>query len=112
MNMWQSFAQLVLNPLLFRSSLLMLSASVVFGAVTTFIPLYAGQIQGGHAGVYLMLQAGTVVLARIVLRKRIPSDGRWHSPFMMGTMLLLAIASQCVSFSVTGGMIFSMLVLC
>lgn len=105
-GMWQSFAQLVRNPLLFRSSLLMLSASVVFGAVTTFIPLYAGQIQGGHAGVYLMLQAGTVVLARIALRKRIPSDGRWHSPFMMGTMLLLAIASQCVSFSVTGGMIF------
>ncbi|MBY0206337.1 staphylopine family metallophore export MFS transporter CntE [Paenibacillus cucumis (ex Kampfer et al. 2016)] len=105
-SMWESFGQLVKNPLLFRCSVLMLSASVVFGAVTTFIPLYASQISGGNAGVYLMLQAGTVVLARIALRKRIPSDGKWHSPFMMTTMLLLAVAAQCVSFSVTGGMVF------
>lgn len=105
-SMWESFGQLVRNPLLFRCSVLMLSASVVFGAVTTFIPLYASQIPSGNAGVYLMLQAGTVVLARIALRKRIPSDGKWHSPFIMTTMLLLAIAAQCVSFSVTGGMSF------
>ncbi|WP_366293623.1 MFS transporter [Paenibacillus sp. AN1007] len=105
-SMWESFGQLVKNPLLFRCSVLMLSASVVFGAVTTFIPLYASQIPSGNAGVYLMLQAGTVVLARIGLRKRIPSDGKWHSPFIMTTMLLLAVAAQCVSFSVTGGMIF------
>ncbi|MCM3134641.1 MFS transporter [Paenibacillus polysaccharolyticus] len=103
-SMWESFGQLVRNPLLFRCSVLMLSASVVFGAVTTFIPLYASQVPGGNAGVYLMLQAGTVVLARIALRKRIPSDGKWHSPFIMTTMLLLAVAAQCVSFSVTGGM--------
>lgn len=105
-SMWESFGQLVKNPLLFRCSVLMLSASVVFGAVTTFIPLYASHIPGGNAGVYLMLQAGTVVLARIALRKRIPSDGKWHSPFIMTTMLLLAVAAQCVSFSVTGGMLF------
>lgn len=105
-SMWESFGQLVRNPLLFRCCVLMLSASVVFGAVTTFIPLYASQVPGGNAGVYLMLQAGTVVLARIALRKRIPSDGKWHSPFMMTTMLLLAVAAQCVSFSVTGGMPF------
>ncbi|MGQ8874922.1 staphylopine family metallophore export MFS transporter CntE [Paenibacillus sp. TSA_86.1] len=105
-SMWESFGQLVKNPLLFRCSVLMLSASVVFGAVTTFIPLYASQVPSGNAGVYLMLQAGTVVLARIALRKRIPSDGKWHSPFIMTTMLLLAVAAQCVSFSVTGGMIF------
>ncbi|WP_145335451.1 staphylopine family metallophore export MFS transporter CntE [Paenibacillus xylanexedens] len=105
-SMWESFGQLVKNPLLFRCSVLMLSASVVFGAVTTFIPLYASQVSGGNAGVYLMLQAGTVVLARIALRKRIPSDGEWHSPFIMTTMLLLAVAAQCVSFSVTGGMLF------
>ena len=105
-SMWESFGQLVKNPLLFRCSVLMLSASVVFGAVTTFIPLYASQIPSGNAGVYLMLQAGTVVLARIALRKRIPSDGKWHSPFIMITMLLLAVAAQGVSFSVTGGMVF------
>lgn len=106
LSMGESFGQLVKNPLLFRCSMLMLSASVVFGAVTTFIPLYASQVPSGNAGVYLMLQAGTVVLARIVLRKRIPSDGKWHSPFMMATMFLLAVAAQCVSFSVSGGIVF------
>nr|WP_285859185.1 MFS transporter [Paenibacillus sp. MER 99-2] len=102
-SMWESFGQLVKNSHLFRCSVLMLSASVVFGAVTTFIPLYASQIPSGNAGIYLMLQAGTVVLARIVLRKRIPSDGRWHAPFIMGTMFLLALAALCVSLSTTGG---------
>ncbi|QOS80901.1 MFS transporter [Paenibacillus sp. JNUCC31] len=102
-SMLQAFRQLVQNPFLFRCSILMLSASVVFGAITTFIPLYASQLPSGNAGVYLMLQAGTVVLARIMLRKKIPSDGRWHAPFIMGTMFLLAVAAQCVSWAVTGG---------
>ncbi|MDN4604550.1 MFS transporter [Paenibacillus sp. F6_3S_P_1C] len=102
-SMFQSFRQLVQNRSLFRCSVLMLSASVVFGAITTFIPLYASQLPSGNAGVYLMLQAGTVVLTRIMLRKKIPSDGRWHAPFIMGTMLLLAVAAQCVSLAITGG---------
>ncbi|MEC0126161.1 staphylopine family metallophore export MFS transporter CntE [Paenibacillus pabuli] len=102
-SMFQSFRQLVQNPFLFRCSVLMLSASVVFGAITTFIPLYASQLPSGNAGVYLMLQAGTVVFARIMLRKKIPSDGRWHAPFIMGTMLLLAAAALCVSRAITGG---------
>lgn len=102
-SMFQSFRQLVQNRFLFRCSVLMLSASVVFGAITTFIPLYASQLPSGNAGVYLMLQAGTVVLTRIMLRKKIPSDGRWHAPFIMGTMLLLAVAAQCVSLAITGG---------
>ncbi|MCG7380538.1 MFS transporter [Paenibacillus sp. ACRSA] len=104
-SMWESFGQLVKNSHLFRCSVLMLSASIVFGAITTFIPLYASQIPSGNAGIYLMLQAGTVVLARIVLRKRIPSDGRWHAPFIMGTMFLLALAALCVSMSTTGGVV-------
>ncbi|MGC8230047.1 staphylopine family metallophore export MFS transporter CntE [Pseudobacillus badius] len=103
---FQSFNQLVNNPCLFKCSVLMLIASVVFGAVTTFIPLYAMQLKDGNAGVYLMLQAATVVFARFVLRKKIPSDGTWHSSFVMGTMLLLTAAAQCVSFSVRGGAIF------
>ncbi|UPK42986.1 staphylopine family metallophore export MFS transporter CntE [Paenibacillus pabuli] len=102
-SVFQSFRQLVQNPFLFRCSVLMLSASVVFGAITTFIPLYASQLPSGNAGVYLMLQAGTVVLARIILRKKIPSDGRWHAPFIMGTMFLLAVAALCVSWAITGG---------
>ncbi|WP_028611497.1 staphylopine family metallophore export MFS transporter CntE [Paenibacillus harenae] len=102
-TMLQSFGQLVKNPHLFKCSVLMLTASLVSGAVTTFIPLYAAQIEGGNAAVYLMLQAGAVVVARFVLRKKIPSDGKWHTSFMMGTMLILAIAAQSVSFSIAGG---------
>ncbi|UNT71689.1 MFS transporter (plasmid) [Bacillus sp. N447-1] len=102
----KSFTQLVRNPILFKCSVLMLVASIVFGAITTFIPLYATQLKSGNAGIYLMLQAGTVVFVRFALRKRIPSDGKWHASFIMGTMLLLAIAAQCVSFSITGGAVF------
>ncbi|WP_103107388.1 staphylopine family metallophore export MFS transporter CntE [Brevibacillus reuszeri] len=101
--MLQSFGQLVHNPHLFKSSVLMLSASLIFGAVTTFIPLYASQIERGSAAVYLMLQAAIVVAARFVLRRKIPSDGRWHSFFMMGTMLMLAVASLCISLATTAG---------
>ncbi|MGZ9818045.1 staphylopine family metallophore export MFS transporter CntE [Peribacillus simplex] len=102
-SMFKAFSQLVQNPFLFKCSVLMLVTSIVFGAITTFIPLYAMQLKNGNAGIYLMLQAGTVVFARFTLRKRIPSDGKWHSSFIMGAMLLLAIAAQCVGVSITGG---------
>ncbi|SFF21282.1 Predicted arabinose efflux permease, MFS family [Paenibacillus algorifonticola] len=105
-KMSESFGQLVKNPHLFKCSVLMLVASLVFGAVTTFIPLYAAQIEGGNAAIYLMLQAGAVVVARFVLRKKIPSDGKWHSSFVMAIMLMLAVAALCVSFSVMGGAVF------
>ncbi|HDX9707253.1 TPA: MFS transporter [Bacillus thuringiensis] len=105
-SIFKSFKQLVKNPILFKCSVLMLVASIVFGAITTFIPLYATQLKSGNAGIYLMLQAATVVLVRFSLRKKIPSDGKWHASFVMGTMLLLAIAAQCVSFSITGGAVF------
>lgn len=103
---FKSFSQLIENPFLFKCGVLMLSASIIFGAVTTFIPLYASQLKNGNAGIYLMLQAGTVVFARFVLRKKIPSDGKWHSSFMMGTMFILAAAALCVSFAITGGPVF------
>ncbi|SMQ86952.1 Predicted arabinose efflux permease, MFS family [Bacillus sp. OV166] len=105
-SMFKSFSQLVKNPFLFKCSVLMLVASIVFGAITTFIPLYTPQLKSGNAGIYLMLQAGTVVFARFVLRKKIPSDGKWYSSFIMGNMFILAVAAQCVSFSITGGAIF------
>ncbi|MFC4098702.1 staphylopine family metallophore export MFS transporter CntE [Paenibacillus xanthanilyticus] len=97
----QSWGQLVRNPILLTCSLLMCGASVVFGAVTTFMPLYAAELPGVSAGIYLMIQAGTVVLGRFALRRRIPSDGKWHSAFMMGTMLLLTAAALCVSLAAT-----------
>ncbi|MDQ0862180.1 MFS transporter [Bacillus sp. V2I10] len=105
-SMFKSFGQLIKNPYLFKCSVLMLVSSVVFGAITTFIPLYAMQLKSGNAGIYLMLQAGTVVFARFALRKKIPSDGKWHPFFIMGTMFLLALAAQCVSFATTGGAVF------
>jgi MFS family permease len=105
-NMFHSFGQLVKNPHLFTCSVLMLVGSIVFGAITIFIPLYAEQMKNGNAGIYLMLMAATVVISRFTLRKRIPSDGKWHSNFMMGTMLLLALGAQCVSYSIAGGPVF------
>ncbi|MFX3632435.1 MAG: MFS transporter [Candidatus Pristimantibacillus sp.] len=105
-SMLHSFSQLVKNRILFKCSLLMLVASIVFGATTTFIPLYAMQLKSGNAGIFLMLLAGTVVLARFFLRKKIPSDGKWHSSFIMGIMLLLAIAALCVGFSLRGGALY------
>ncbi|MGM0852792.1 MAG: staphylopine family metallophore export MFS transporter CntE [Bacillota bacterium] len=106
-KMLASFTQLVENPFLFKCSVLMLGSSIIFGAITTFIPLYALQMESGSAGVFLMLQAATVVFARFTLRKHIPSDGKWHASFVMGTMLLLALAALCISFSQTlGGILF------
>lgn len=105
-NMFNSFGQLIKNPHLFKCSVLMVVGSIVFGAITIFIPLYAEQMKNGNAGIYLMLMAATVVISRFTLRKRIPSDGKWHSNFMMGTMLLLAVGAQCVSYSIAGGSVF------
>jgi MFS family permease len=102
-KMLASFTQLVKNPFLFRCSVLMLGSSIIFGAITTFIPLYALQMESGSAGIFLLLQASTVVFARFTLRKHIPSDGKWHAPFVMGTVLLLALAALCISFSQSFG---------
>lgn len=105
-NIYWSFKQLVKNPLLFRCSILMLVSSIIFGAITTFIPLYAKQIDNGNAGIYLMLQATVVVLTRFTFMKRIPSDGKWHNGFIVSAMLMLTIASYSVSYSSTGGFTF------
>lgn len=101
--MLQAMGQLVSNPHMRRCSILMLVASLVFGAVTAFVPLYAPQIQGGSAAVYLMIQAAVVVASRFLLRTRIPSDGRWSTPFIGGTMLLLIAASAAVGLASHAG---------
>ena len=104
----QDLPQLYRNPHLFKCSLLMLVASIVFGAVTTFIPLYAEEIPSASAAVFLMLQAVTIVAARFFLRKKIPSDGKWHSAYVMVILLNVAAASLCVSLSpsVSGGFVW------
>ncbi|MBY0220189.1 staphylopine family metallophore export MFS transporter CntE [Paenibacillus illinoisensis] len=104
-GMLASFGELIRNPFLFKCSVIMLISSIVFGAITAFIPLYAPQLNYGNAGVFLMIQAAVVVVARIALRKKIPSDGTWHSSFMMGTMLLLTLAAACVGLSIQAGVI-------
>ncbi|PAD29147.1 staphylopine family metallophore export MFS transporter CntE [Paenibacillus sp. 7523-1] len=104
-GMLASFGELIRNPFLFKCSVIMLISSIVFGAITAFIPLYAPQLNYGNAGVFLMIQAAVVVVARIALRKKIPSDGTWHSSFMMGTMLLLTLAAACVGLSIQAGAI-------
>ncbi|MFD2700552.1 staphylopine family metallophore export MFS transporter CntE [Paenibacillus shunpengii] len=102
-RMLGSFHHLFTNPHLFKCSVLMLVASVVFGSFATFIPLYSDQITYGNAAVFLMIQAATVVVSRLVLRKKIPSDGKWHPMFIAGTLLLLTLAALFVSLSVTIG---------
>lgn len=106
LGMSASFSQLFKNRYLFRCSIIMLVSSMVFGAVTTFVPLYAEQVKNGHAGIYLMIQAATVVAARFTLMKKIPSDGKWHSFYMMGTLLMLTLAAQSISFANVGGAFF------
>ncbi|MHC8965650.1 staphylopine family metallophore export MFS transporter CntE [Priestia aryabhattai] len=106
LGMNDSFSQLFKNCYLFRCSIIMLVSSMVFGAVTTFVPLYAEQVKNGHAGIYLMIQAATVVAARFTLMKKIPSDGKWHSFYMMGTLLMLTLAAQSISFANVGGAFF------
>lgn len=84
-------------------SLLMLIASVVFGAVTTFIPLYARQIPYGHAGLFLMIQAAVIVLARFSFSKRIPSDGKWHARYVGAICLFGAVGALLLSLSQAWG---------
>ncbi|MCM3618316.1 MFS transporter [Sutcliffiella horikoshii] len=103
LGMGKAIRQLVDNSDLTRSCTLMLFGSIVFGATTIFIPLYALQVPSGNAGIFLMLMAATVVVSRFTLRKSIPSDGKWHSTFMIGTMLLLTIGTLSISYAVEGG---------
>lgn len=91
------FGQLFTNRVLFKSGLIMVMTSIVFGAVSTFIPLYIVKAAFGNAAVFLTIQAVTVVVARFVLRKHIPSDGQWHPRFMVTTLMLLCIAAGIVA---------------
>ncbi len=104
--MLQAIGRYANNPQLFRCSLLMLGGSIVFGSVTTFIPLYAEEVAGGGAAAYLMIQAGVVVASRCALRKHIPSDGKWRTGYMMGIMAMLTAAAASVSYSTLGGAVF------
>ncbi|WP_391574707.1 staphylopine family metallophore export MFS transporter CntE [Cohnella sp.] len=92
-----SLGQFVRNPHLFKSGLLMLNASLIFGAMSTFVPLYTAQIPAASTAVFLTIQAFVVVGTRFGLRKLIPSDGKWPTRITAGAMALLAVACLCVS---------------
>jgi MFS family permease len=81
----------------------MLLVSVVFGSVSTFIPLYAEQIQFGNAGVFLMFQASVIVIVRIAFSKKLPSDGRWHAGFVGTVCLGCAAGAALLSLSTVLG---------
>ncbi|REH75465.1 MFS transporter [Staphylococcus felis] len=91
------FGQLFKNRVLFKSGLIMVIASIVFGAVSTFIPLYIVNAQFGNAAIFLTTQAIAVVVARFYLRKYIPSDGLWHPKFMVTVLSLLCVAACLVA---------------
>lgn len=91
------------NRPLVLCELLMLLSSVAFGAITTFMPLYAATISGGNAGVYFMVQAGVVVFVRFTLRKKIPSDGRWHTAIIAGLLALTAVGALLAALSAAWG---------
>lgn len=102
-SIWLSFGQLFTVPALSLCTMLMLGASVVFGTVTLFIPLYAQQINYGNAGIYLMIQAAVIVFARYALRKRVPSDGIWRTRFIQGVLLLALLAGTFLAISAWAG---------
>lgn len=62
------------------------------------MPLYTVKDEFANAGVFLTIQAITVVVARFYLRKYVPSDGFWHHRFMMTVLTLLMITSVTVAF--------------
>ncbi|MBD0379633.1 staphylopine family metallophore export MFS transporter CntE [Paenibacillus sedimenti] len=105
-GMLKAVRQIVTQPSLLLCSVLMLTASVVFGAVSVFIPLYANQVEFGHAGIYLMIQAGVIVFSRFAFRKRVPSDGKWHPRFIGAILLLAAIAALLLSLAASMGSLF------
>ncbi|MGX2958764.1 staphylopine family metallophore export MFS transporter CntE [Peribacillus sp. JNUCC 23] len=64
------------------ASITMLIGACIFGAISTFLPLYMVNENVGNAALYLFFQAVIVVASRFILRKHIPSDGTWHPKFI------------------------------
>lgn len=81
---------------LMLSAIVMAIGAAVFGAISTFVPLYMLTEGIANPALYLFLQAIVVVGSRFLCRQYIPSDGKWHPMFisivlissMLGTTLL------------------------
>jgi MFS family permease len=97
LELLKSFSQLWQNRNLLVCSIIMLVVSCVYGTVLTFIPLYTDKTGVGDASLYLILQGLAVVVCRFSLRKRLPSDGRWHPRFITCLLLSAALGSQLLA---------------
>lgn len=87
-KIWSS---VLLLPSFMLSSIIMLCASIGFGAVSAFLTLYLQERNLGHAGVFFGIQSGVMVLARFMLRNALPSDGKWPSRFLGGMLLSMFV---------------------
>lgn len=81
----------------------MLIASIGFGAVVTFIALYTKQSGVGNAGIYLMIQAGVIVISRFALRTKLPSDGKWPAGLTISLLLCMMIGTALLALSIYWG---------
>jgi len=97
-DMLQALRQAGRHRGLIAASITMVAGACVFGAITTFMPLYMIREQIGNPALYLFLQAAIVVASRFVLRKRIPSDGQWHPGFISLVLLGFAVGTALLSF--------------
>ncbi|MBD2870384.1 MFS transporter [Paenibacillus sp. IB182493] len=75
------------------SVIVMLIGACIFGAISTFLPLYMVTTGDGNAALYLFVQALVVVLSRFLLRRSIPSDGKWYPTFMSLVFMSLIIGT-------------------
>lgn len=104
-SMLAQLRQLWMNRAMFVCGTAMMIISISLGAVSTFIVLYTKESGVGNAGLYLMIQAGVVVLSRFLLRQKIPSDGKWHGGLVVGLLLSAAIGAQLLAMSVNYGIL-------
>ena len=65
-NAMTVYVQFFKNKALFCSGMIMILSSIVFGAMSTFIPLYTVREGFANAGIFLTIQAITVVIARFL----------------------------------------------
>ncbi|ANY68370.1 multidrug MFS transporter [Paenibacillus sp. BIHB 4019] len=95
--------QLWSNRAFLVCSIAMLIASIGFGAVVTFIALYTKQSGVGDAGIYLMIQAGIIVVSRFALRTKLPSDGKWPAGLTISLLLCMTIGTELLALSIDLG---------
>ncbi|TYR81301.1 MFS transporter [Priestia megaterium] len=79
------------------ASITMLVGACIFGAISTFLPLYMINENVGNAALYLFFQAIVVVASRFIFRKHIPSDGKWHSKFISLVLLSSVVGTTVLA---------------